>query len=717
MRGALLVAMALLVVCDPVAAAAQARFVIPPGREQLVSDLVEEALSAAELDAGWNARIERTVVEVRLEHPEAPGLIATVGHPAAELPRGAGDALAPGVAVACDPPCAASSPRWQRLARSLADARNRRNEALWTVASGPPPPGDPGAEAVRLRWLTHAMLVGLLAWILWVAWEARGGKPNAAQAALWALLVGFVLVALLVPPQLPVHNHLSFVLRADCAVDPLCDRDPAGPAWSPPAFHVYELLLAPWPYSMRSRALVSLGLSALSLLLLFALARRLMERAHLPHAGAVALLAVGFTAFHPVWLRLSVSATFWPLALCLLLGAGLACLRATADHRPPLARLADATAAAVMLSLAALTNLAFLAMLPLLAIAPIAWSRARPRWQALLGLGVAAALLAAHASSLSADLTTSSTTPAHGLLDRPPIEALLLPAVNHLYAHPSITPVTLLLLAVLGILRMARQGLRPWLPVLWAWLVCEWGLAAVAPDLHVGYPTKLIHGQPALPWLGLLAAVGAGGLAAWLGACSGKRRLAWLLVAASPLALLPLADDGLRFMMGRSVIAREARMLADAFRSLPPHDLLVVPPRILEPQEGLRWAEDPVEAGFPAGDYRAAMRRRGLAPAPVIPLDAFLERGAPGDAERVLVYAGSTLHTFDPNELAAGVVPPDFRRPLLRELQDRHRLEPVETFELRTEQDPRIAMRLAADRVPTIEVGFYRLHPPRVSRR
>jgi hypothetical protein len=109
---------------------------------------------------------------------------------------------------------------------------------------------------------------------------------------------------------------------------------------------------------------------------------------------------------------------------------------------------------------------------------------------------------------------------------------------------------------------------------------------------------------------------------------------------------------------------------------------------------------------FPLVAYQQAMRALGREPAGVDDLDG-LARNPPDPSERVLIYVGTSLRSFLPAEIAAGVVPEGLERPALIRLRDHWVLEPALEFELRTEQHEAATMRLAADRAPVIDLGFY----------
>ena len=159
---------------------------------------------------------------------------------------------------------------------------------------------------------------------------------------------------------------------------------------------------------------------------------------------------------------------------------------------------------------------------------------------------------------------------------------------------------------------------------------------------------------------------------------------------------------------GENVLERELVALEQSFAVLPEHDLLVVAPRILAPLTDAPSQWDPLEVVFPVGAYEHAMRERGLEPALVVSVDGLPE---PRPGARILLYIGSNLRSFQPHEIAAGVVPDGLERPDVVRLRDAWTMEVVHEFVIRTEQHEAMSQRLAADRMAEIELGFYWLHP------
>jgi hypothetical protein len=135
---------------------------------------------------------------------------------------------------------------------------------------------------------------------------------------------------------------------------------------------------------------------------------------------------------------------------------------------------------------------------------------------------------------------------------------------------------------------------------------------------------------------------------------------------------------------------------------------LIVPPQVLEPTTDAPTQWDPLEVVFPKGFYNAAMLARGLEPAPLVELDKLHE---PRPGARILFYVGSSLRSFQPHEIAAGAVPDDLDRPVLRAVHDAWEFEPAYEFVIQTQQHPEISQRLGADRVSEIRLGFYWLRP------
>jgi hypothetical protein len=162
--------------------------------------------------------------------------------------------------------------------------------------------------------------------------------------------------------------------------------------------------------------------------------------------------------------------------------------------------------------------------------------------------------------------------------------------------------------------------------------------------------------------------------------------------------------EGWRLATERRAVDRELAFISAALPRLPAHDVLVIGPDTLEPHDGLPREGDPIEVAFPLGEYRHVMRQRGLDAARTVALDHFDERQR---ADATIVYVGTSLRSFQPHEIRAGAVRPSLERDPLLALRERYDLVPVVVTDLPTAQHEAVTMRLGADRVETIEVGFY----------
>jgi hypothetical protein len=573
------------------------------------------------------------------------------------------------------------------------------------AADSSPPIVLPGAPLRRrlLSWLIAGFALGWSAWELFVA--ARRVRWQALVAPASVVVIAG-LVTLLVPEHLPVHDHNSFLARSDCAFDPDCDEDPRGPAWLPPTFHVYGLLLRLFPERLQTPSLVSLALSLISLALLYALLVRLLT--HLERADAarrVGLLSITFLAVQPAWLRIAVGDTFWPYSLCCLLAAGHALISTLRSKR-----LSPALAASAWLALATLGNIVFLTLVPLALLAPLAWRQTRAGfgWRTMAALAAYIALVLPYfiSSYRHAFVGQSSMLTGRGGLG-----GLLEQASFDFYVYSfdlRLSPAPLALYVICAALS-ARSSWRALAPFAYVYLatapfLCMWADHPLAST----YPTGFINAFAQLYPLSVLAAFGAD----WLVARASLRWQRWAIGAALllPIASMPLAREGVRFMTGERVLERELVEISSSLEQLPPHDLLVEGPHLQPALPGAGQAGDPIEVAFPRGEYAYVLERRRMKPASVVPSEWLIGRELPSDA-RALVYVGSKLRSFFRSEMEAGLVPDGLERPALVELKRRYLLEPVREFELETAQHPSINVRLGADRVPKLALGFYWLKP------
>lgn len=129
----------------------------------------------------------------------------------------------------------------------------------------------------------------------------------------------------------------------------------------------------------------------------------------------------------------------------------------------------------------------------------------------------------------------------------------------------------------------------------------------------------------------------------------------------------------------------------------------------MAPLPGVEQLGDPLGAEFPKEAYRSAIVRRGHEPGQIV--GSREADNTPPESGRVLIDVGSALRSFSPMEVTAGAVPDSLERPELARLRDDYTFEPLLTREIATAQHPAISLRLRADWVPAIELGFYWLRP------
>jgi len=675
--------------------------VIPPGREAVVQELVAAAVRASGAPAPKAIAIDHDVIRVRLEGDGDIIVRELVVHEPGTASGATG--LAEGVSLACTPACTeAQQESSRRLAHALSAERDRFAPRLWEAPAMPDQTAERHAAVPRRAYLTWLVLAYVVAWgIAFAVRAARGLDRTRAVRELApaaALVLASVVASLALTERMPVHDHNSFVARSDCAFSGVCDQDPRG-AWSPPTFHAYALLLRLLPYRVENLALLGTALHALSLALLFLFTRALFGRfAGRAPGHRIALSTLALAALHPIAVRLAASDTFWPYALACLWGAGLAALEAAESGRAW-----DALAAALLLALAMCSNKVFLALGPLLILAPLCW-RAQPTRRVgaglLLAVGAAAAFVAPSFVSSLRDALFGGP----GALRSSPWQMLANVVRENLYLDPRLTPIPVALLLALGLAACVVRHRRAAAPVLYAYLATDLFLANQVP-LFTGYPTRFIHGFASLQLLAVFAAVGAESLCAAAG--ERRRAVASAAIAAVIAALLPMATESIAFLRGRRASAAELRALSRSFERLPPHDVLVVPP-VIQPRLACAGdSSDPVEAFFPEGEYAYVLAMRGLPRTTIRRFDELVARPDRDAGQRVLFYLGSTYRTFLQCEIRAGSVPDSLERPTLDQVRSLFRLEPVEVFQLPAIDHPAVAMRLGADRLPTVEAGFY----------
>jgi hypothetical protein len=744
----------------PALALAGRNSMIPPGQEQRIRGFVDEAIAAArsagelpvELDETVDIHIDRDRVRVIVHARDAAAPselpLLVVFHPDA-VPEDVEGALAPGVILRCGPigtqgNCdAAQAEPWRPLAGRLAAARAPVADLVWQVeeVSGSPPVPD-DVEVVQRRqgvWIDRAAaLFGALLGLALAGfglWRGRG-RPEAPRwpelSTLALLLIVFVGATLQFTSMLPLHEHNTFIARSDCAIDPEC-TDPPGGAWSMTTLHVYGWLLAAIPYRAHALAGSSLACSAIALVLVWALGRTLMRALNRPELGPVAgLTAAGVLAVHPVAWRLAGSETFWSWSILCVLAAALAGVWAglAVGDEDRHTRIAGALAwlvAAIWLALACGGNYVLLTLGACLGLAPACWT---PAWRQASGRAAIVRLLLVglpafglFAAITSTDYITGylrafSDKGLHGTVSWFDIRRNFRPLLfdRRVSAPVWILP-SIFALAWLWPQPRVPGAARDWLaplrlvPLLYAWAIpCAFLGISAGDIIGSGYPVGFINHHWDLWWMALAAGLGTAFIVAlldrWpLASWSRVIPIALVLVAA---LWGPRVDEGWRMATGERVLERELVALEVAFEQLPEHDLLVVAPQVLAPTTDAPSQWDPLEVLFPKGFYNAAMRARGLEPAPIVELDQLPE---PRPGARILLYVGSSLRSFQPHEIAAGAVPDDLDRPVLRAMHDAWEFEPVYEFVLETAQHPEISQRLGADRVGEVRLGFYWLRP------
>jgi hypothetical protein len=734
--------LAVWLVCGPTAWAGK-RSMIPPGRETVIRELIERALGA---EPRPTFRIDRDRIHVAPRGLEPPRFV--IFHPEVEPHGEVGESLAPGVVIECGP---AKQPRrcepderepWRASAEALARERDPLAAEIWQieesgVESRPVVVGGQPSRAPDLGLDRALLLFGMLGGLALVGLEWR--SPTRASRRLhafeWIGLLG--LLALFVGCTVhstspwPLHEHNSFVARADCAIDERCLDDPAG-AWSPTSLHGYGLVLGafglgpidPW---LSWLVRVGVALSVIVIVLVWGVTRRLVfELGHPELARFAALLAAALLSVHPVHWRLAGAATLWPLALIGLLGAALAGLWASRRSEIGAAALGWSVAAASF-ALACGGNVVLLTLTPLALLAPVCWTRQRLADRPWLRLAIVGSVASTVLGLLIASDVRYGWARASSVAGNDYPIGKVLHEFHPLLFDARVSPLVwapLALLALAWVVPKARallpepesvdlHPLRLLAPIAWAGIVPHLFLGVAAGELiGSGYPVGFINHHWELVLSAIAVGLGSAWLLGWWWTRGGRRFAVPACVAMVALALLlgPQAREGWRLATGELVVERELAALQQHFPELPEHDRLIVAPRVLPVIDDVPHMGDPIEVVFPIVAYQRAMRELGREPPPVDDLDQ-LARRPPDSNERVLIYVGTSLRSFLPAEIAAGVVSDGLERPPLVRLRDRWVLEPALEFELPTEQHEAASMRLAADRSPVIELGFYWLRP------
>lgn len=546
--------------------------------------------------------------------------------------------------------------------------------------------------------------VGLfVAFVVAMALLERGGALREPRSVRWLLigLAPFLVLSLLLPWG-PVHEHLSFVARGECAFVPTCkERFP----WARPALDGFGALLhlLPGTFDPESIVAASWVLELSALVVLFGAihkVRDLRESALAPEHAAALTLAV--VASNLAWVRVATGGTLWSLTVFWLACSFLLC-GAGARSGSRIYTLAAVWA----LTLAAVTNAA---ALPLLGVLPVAWfafltlapRRQLARADLLVGaIGFVVAGLLFVPFVLEAWANVDST----GGLDRDPLQTLGNTPIFR-WRHTSL--VTIVAGCAGAGIAIARE--RAYLPVLAALLATEWILAPQVVPWTVGYPTYYIHTHLTGFLFAILAALGIG---CGLDAIRHRIPACWsvapvgVLIAVGALT----SEHGRQFATERRVLDQEVELITAALKEIPEHECLVLPP-VRPPSEGEPVSGcDPLDVYFPTAAYVEARRATGSADICLLSYDD-ATYGSKGDESSWLVYVGSGVLSWTPCEIEAGHVPDGIpHRRSLRALDARWLRVPAFTRQVATAQHPAVGQRLLADRLPHAELGFFYLEP------
>lgn len=660
--------------------------VIQPGQETAISAIVGDAFREAGLPDAPTISVVVDHIVISFSYANLPTTVIVHEFPDADSPR---DGTVRGVEVL--PQQAQVDRKLVRLAELLAQGRDRYRSAIWRPAESSKPSAVGHGRARAL------LLCGIL-WGLWRIWATRKGVNWRTTMWAGAFLVCFALAACFVATPGALHDHNSFIARADCAWTNDCARDPRG-AWSLAAFDAYGFFLHVFPYRLHTLFAISLVLTLVALALAAALLAKLLRAAGHPDRGRSAgLWLLGLAPLHPVLLRVAVAETMWPYALCCCLAAALCALDAV-EHEQPTGWIA----AAAFFALATFSNFAFVPLLPLAILAPLCWRKGKPRlptfWIVLGTLGVGFAIAPAATQAFF------EITHRQGVLNSGVLTWLRHEVTNQLYLDPSVTPVGLIFLAAIGVWSLSRLGSRVFFPVAFAFAATEFVLANQV-DRDVGYPTRYLHGYSSLIFCTFAVGAGAERCQAWWRDRGMSRSASTASLVLLTALTLPFAREGLSVLRFRPVIAVELAQVSTWLTQLPPHERLVIAPPTLAPAQipGCR-SDDPIEVFFPIGEYESVMAVRKLPPVPVMYLDEWLQKAPQAGA--TLVYVGTALQTFTRCEVGHNHVPATLEQPLLVELRRRCALKPVLTAKLPAQNDLRIEARIVADRRAEVEVGFY----------
>lgn len=677
---------------------------IPPGREAVVLEAVQEAFGEEPAAA---ITIEQATI--RATTSDGATLLAT-RHVEVQ------------VSVECETPC--SRPlqlRWTPVAARLQRSLDTRADEIWQV------PIQPRASGSAARWVERTPLsLGFLSYgclgllLFGVFFAPKPWPAGRRRDAVFALLVvlGFFVVAMTLGDPRPLHDHLCNLERARCAAATACEE--VHLAWGRPTFHVMGVILAAVPHRLEWVLGVGVLLTAAALFLVFDVTTRVALRVGVPaqQSSEAGLWALVLAALHPGIIRVAGAGSFWPLMLLLtllslhlLLRASPPTTRDRSDAAPSvrtvLRRSAGLVGAGVAFALALGGNRLALVLTPMVVLAPWAWRSLAPNSRALVPAALIAVLVPLSYFMLAVQdmLDIDAYGAASGLGERATsvFDTLIGGANGPRYSSVFTIP-------LLGLAVCSRQRWRGLLPLVYAFVSLRAGtLRVVDPlDWETGYPDAYLKHFATLVLIAPLLGIGAFVAVRFVSARLEAPRPVHALAAVVLVAAVWAAPDARRLLFAHRVMERELVGLTEAFEVLPPHDALVFVP-LAPPPEGFSHRGDPLEMHFPTRIYETTFVDRGQRPGTVLTLEALDE---PWPTERrVLLYVGSTLRTFYAEEVTAGRMPDNFERPELRAIRDRYTLEPVHLFSVPTESMGGLDRPLAAGRVPAIDLGFYWLTP------
>ena len=524
--------------------------------------------------------------------------------------------------------------------------------------------------------------------------------------ATFGLVTVFILVGVCILEPTPLHDHLTFIQRTDCAqLIGKCDVSEG--VWGKPTYHILSLLLQLIPYRLPWVLGMGVVLTGVCLLLIYSFTVKLAENMGLKSwARQGGLWAVVILILHPGVHRVAGAGSFWPLTMCFLFGAGVLFLE---SRKSPSAL--EYIGAAALFALAMGGQKIILVLTPLAVLAPWFWPTRfkRPRYQVCLA---ALPIVYSVTSSVGSILTGDAPSYSFG--------AVLLQVWGEVGNSGIGKPghwlnlsfmtwsVTILVAGSFFVVSRHRQQLLPPLYALLALTTVVLGVVGPAtwftyPDIYIKHFPGVLLGAPpaAIAIISILQRL--------------PRRFEPMNVVGFVVLLAGASlarEDAVALLTTSRVMEREIKMISQALDTLPPHDTLLIQ-EVSPPPKGMDTVGDPLVAWFPRGEYHWVFKQRGVSPARIETLLWAIEEES-GPLGKTLLYIGSTLRSFYGGEMEAGMVPPSFERPELVEFRKHFRLESVKTFRISTLQPlgpVPLSERPAADKLESFELGFYWAYP------